>query len=135
MSLVLVHEKDGGYTLKNDGVVLQGVTEVKKVVEDGVPYVEVTAELSRKEYVTEKPSYMILVVGPDGEVLKHGGQYIEGLVEIEEKDGVVKMKLEVASEDYTPLRAAKKEKAEPKVVEVLKKPVKPEVKVEETPEA
>ena len=120
--IVLVHEEDG-YTLKNAGIVLQGVTEVKRTMEDGVPYVEVSAELARKEYVTEKPSAMILVVGPEGESLKHGDQFIEGLVSVEEKDGVVKMKLEVASEDYAPLRAAKKEKK----VEPVKAAVKPVV--------
>ena len=132
MSVVLVHEKDGGYTLKNSGVVLQGVTGVKRTMEEGVPYVEVTAELARKEYVTENPSAMILVVGPEGESLRHGDQFIEGLVEVEEKDGVVKMKLEVSSEDYGPLRAFKKEKkAEPKkVVEAPKKPAKSEEKPE-----
>ena len=132
MSVVLVHGKDGEYTLKSGGVVLQGVTEVKRVVEDDVPYVEVTAELTRKEYVTEKPSAMILVVSPEGESLRHGDQFIEGLVDISEKDGVVKMKLEVSSEDYAPLRASKKEKkAEPKkVVEAPKKPAKPEEKPE-----
>jgi hypothetical protein len=130
--IVLVHEEDG-YTLKNAGVVLQGVTEVKRVMEDGIPYVEVSAELNRKEYVTEKPSAMVLVVGPEGESLRHGDQFIEGLVSVEEKDGVVKMKLEVASEDYAPLRAAKKEKkAEPKVAP---KPVVAPKKVEEKPEA
>lgn len=129
MSVVLVHGKDGEYTLKSGGVVLQGVTEVKRVVEDDVPYVEVTAELTRKEYVTEKPSAMILVVGPEGESLRHGDQFIEGLVDISEKDGIVKMKLEVSSEDYAPLRASKKEKKE--VKKEVPKPVVTSKKVEE----
>jgi hypothetical protein len=129
MSVVLVHGKDGEYTLKSGGVVLQGVTEVKRVVEDDVPYVEVTAELTRKEYVTEKPSAMILVVSPEGESLRHGDQFIEGLVDISEKDGIVKMKLEVSSEDYAPLRASKKEKKE--VKKEVPKPVVTSKKVEE----
>lgn len=140
--ITLVHE-ESGFTLKNSGVVLQGVTDVKRVMDDGIPYVEVTAALNRKEYVTEKPSSMILVVDAEGnESLRHGDQFIEGLVSVEEDNGVVKMKLEVASEDYAPLRAAKKEKKAEhevkevaKAVEAPKKPAKPEVKVEEKPEA
>jgi hypothetical protein len=120
--IILVHE-ESGYTLKNGGVVLQGITDVERVVEDGVPVVKVKAVLSKKEYVTEVPSSMVLVVGPEGESLKHGDQFIEGLVDIKEKDGVLEMTLEVASEDYGPKRAAKK--VAPKVEE--KKVVKPVV--------
>lgn len=125
--IILVHE-ESGYTVKNGGVVLQGVTEVERIEEDGVPIVKVKALLSRKEYETEVPSAMVLVVGKDGEYLKHGDQYIEGLVDVKEKDGVLELKLEVASEDYGPLREAKK--ASPK--KVASRPV---VKPAEKPEA
>jgi hypothetical protein len=121
--IVLVHEKDGGFTLKNGGVVLEGVTSVDRVLEDGIPVAKVKAVLSRKEYVTEVPSAMVLVVGPDGESLKHGSEFIEGLLEVSEKDGILELKLEVDSEDYGPARAAKK--AAPKVEKkvVAPKPV------------
>jgi hypothetical protein len=129
MSVVLVHEKDG-YSLKNNGVVLQGVTDVVRTEEDGVPVVKVKAELKRKEYVTATGSEMVLVVGPDGESLRHGDQFIEGAAGVKEKDGVIEFSLEVGSEDYSPKRAAKK--AAPKAAV---KPVVAPKKVEEKPEA
>jgi hypothetical protein len=118
--IVLVHE-ESGYTLKNGGVTFEGVTEVERVIEDGVPVAKLKAVLARKEYVTEVPSAMVLVVGPDGESLKHGSEYVEGLIEVKEKDGVLELKLEIDSEDYGPLREAKK--AAPK--KVAPKPVAP----------
>jgi hypothetical protein len=128
--IVLVHGAEGELTLKNGGVSLEGVTSVKRVMEDGVPYVEVEALLARKEYSV--PSAMVLVVNPDGEeCLKHGSEFIEGLVQVEEKDGVLKLKLEVDSEDYALLRAAKK--AAPKEEKKVVKPVAP--KPVEKPEA
>jgi hypothetical protein len=125
--IVLVHEEGGKFTLKNGGVVLEGVTDVKRVMEDGVPIVEVEAVLSAKHYVTEVPSAMILVVDPEGESLKHGTEYIDGLLEVSEKDGILKLKLEVDSEDYGPARAAKK--AAPKVEKKVVAP-KPAEKLE-----
>jgi hypothetical protein len=113
MSVVLVHEKDGGYTLKNNGVTLQGIDNVERVEEDGIPTVKVKASLKSIEYETENNSELVLVVGDDGEALKHGDQFIEGALGVKEKDGVIEFTLEVGSEDYSPKRAAKK--AEPKV--------------------
>ena len=132
MSVVLVHEKGGGYTLKNNGVTLQGVTSVERIEEDGVPIVTVKADLKRKEFVAETNSEMVLVVSAEGESLKHGDQFIEGATSVKEKDGVIEFVLEVASEDYGPVREARKEaKKAPKVV--APKPVV--VKVEEKLEA
>ncbi len=131
MSIVLVHGPEGKLTLKNGGVALEGVKSVKRSVEDGMPVVEVEALLAGKKYITAEPSALVLVVDGDGnETLLHGEQPLEGALEIDEVDGLLKLKFAVASEDYAPLRAAKK--AAP-VVE--KKVVKPVVKPAEKPEA
>ena len=128
--IVLVHE-ESGYTVKNGGVVLQGVTEVERIEEDGVPIVKLKALLARKEYETEVPSAMVLVVGKDGDYLKHGDQFIEGLVDVKEKDGVLELKLEVASEDYAPLRESKKAAKKAVKAPAPKPVVKPAEKLED----
>lgn len=126
----MVHE-ESGYTVKNGGVVLQGVTEVERIEEDGVPIVKLKALLARKEYETEVPSAMVLVVGKDGEYLKHGDQFIEGLVDVKEKDGVLELKLEVATEDYAPLRESKKAAKKSVKAPAPKPVVKPAEKLED----
>jgi hypothetical protein len=124
--IILVHGPDDKLTLKNGGVALEGIKSVKRTLEDGLPVVEVEALLAGKKYITSEPAALVLVVDEDGnETLQHGDQPLEGAIAIDEVDGVLKLKFAVASEDYAPLRAAKKDKkVEPKVEEkVALKPV------------
>ena len=117
--IVLVHLPDGKFTLKQGGVTLEGVKSVKRSLEDGMPVVEVEALLAAKQYENDAPAAMVLVVDKEGnESLRHGDQPLAGALEISESDGVLKLKFAVASEDYAPLRAAKK--AAPKAAEEKK---------------
>ena len=134
--IVLVYEPDGKLSLKNGGINLEGIKSVKRSLEDGMPVVEVEALLAAKKYENKEPAAMVLVVDEEGnESLRHGDQPLAGALEISESDGVLKLKFAVASEDYAPLRAAKK--AAPKAAEekkvVAPKP-EPKKTVAEKPE-
>ncbi len=124
----LVHREDGNQ-VKHGESVLVGVDKVEKVDEEGVPYLVFEAPIKEEQYEVE--GSFVLYHGKDGDAIKHGGIFLEGLQEVEKVivNGVPKIVAKVAlgGEDYSQiLKVKKKEEKKPAPKPTPKPEVKPE---------
>ena len=109
--------------LEHSGISLEGVESIEVDENARPPVAKVVGKLAAEEYVHETPAQLVIVHTEDGDKVKHGDVYLQGVSKVTKNGDKVELEISIGSVNFK------------EMVEEKPAPKKPVVKPAEKKEA